>query len=102
MESSSKCKKKIPKSSKSQRKKDKQRSDKGKEKINGGPTFGSYNYKLFSLFNRKFKNSKVKSPPDVNKAFELFTDDSLHMSADQLRRFLAVHQNDVNTRLDDA
>ncbi|KAE8689614.1 Phosphoinositide phospholipase C 6 [Hibiscus syriacus] len=102
MESTSKCKEKIPKSSKSQRKKEKPRSGKGKEKINGGSSIGSYNYRLFSFFNRKFKINEVKPPPDVNKAFELFTDDSLHMSADQLRRFLAVHQNDVNTRVDDA
>ncbi|GMI72602.1 hypothetical protein like AT2G40116 [Hibiscus trionum] len=102
MESDSKAKKKSPKPSKTPRKKEKPKSGKGKEKINGASNTGSYNYRMFSFFNRKFKINEVKPPPDVNKAFSLFTDDSTHMNADQLRRFLAVHQNDVNTRVEDA
>ncbi|KAK8485274.1 hypothetical protein V6N11_070877 [Hibiscus sabdariffa] len=104
MESDSKGKKKNPKSSKTPPKKEKPRSGKGKEKekTNGGSHSGSYNYRMFSFFNRKFKIHEPKPPPDVNTAFSLFTDDSTHMNADQLRRFLAVHQNDVNTRLEDA
>ncbi|KAE8714835.1 Phosphoinositide phospholipase C 6 [Hibiscus syriacus] len=93
MESNSKAKKK----GKSQRKKDKPRLN-GTEVSN----IGSYNYRMFSFFNRKFKINEVKPPPDVNKAFSLFTDESVHMNADQLRRFLVVHQNDVNTRIEDA
>ncbi|KAK8675121.1 hypothetical protein V6N13_033191 [Hibiscus sabdariffa] len=92
------------KKSKIHRKKEKPRL-KPKEMTNGGggdANIGSYNYRMFSFFNRKFKINEVKPPPDVNKAFSLFTDDSAHIDADQLRRFLVVHQKDVNTRVEDA
>ncbi|KAK8517154.1 hypothetical protein V6N13_092440 [Hibiscus sabdariffa] len=91
------------KKSKIHRKKEKPRL-KPKEMANGGgdSNIGSYNYRMFSFFNRKFKINEVKPPPDVNKAFSLFTDDSAHMDADQLRRFLVVHQKDVNTRVEEA
>ncbi|GMJ14468.1 hypothetical protein like AT2G40116 [Hibiscus trionum] len=90
------------KKSKILRKKEKPRLKPKEMKNDGDSNIGSYNYRMFSFFNRKFKINEVKPPPDVNKAFSLFTDDSTLMDADLLRRFLVVHQNDVNARIEEA
>ncbi|XVF24135.1 hypothetical protein REPUB_Repub13aG0101200 [Reevesia pubescens] len=63
---------------------------------------GSYNYKMFNFFNRKFKINEVEPPSDVNKAFVGFTDDSTHMTAEQLKWFLVVHQGEVDSTSEDA
>ncbi|TYI78271.1 hypothetical protein E1A91_D06G199400v1 [Gossypium mustelinum] len=77
--------------------------EKEREKKSSSLESGSYNYKMFSFFNRKFKINEVEPPSDVNKAFSLFTDEgSTHMTAEQLRRFMSVHQCEVSTRLEDA
>ncbi|WRX12117.1 C2 domain - like 10 [Theobroma cacao] len=67
---------------------------------------GSYNYKMFNFFNRKFKINEVEPPADVKKAFAEFTDGgaaaALNMTAEQLKRFLVVHQGEVDRTLEDA
>ncbi|KAG8490434.1 hypothetical protein CXB51_013641 [Gossypium anomalum] len=98
--------KKSKKSQKGVTSKDKNKGmgkEKEREKKSSSLESGSYNYKMFSFFNRKFKINEVEPPSDVNKAFSLFIDDgSTHMTAEQLRRFMSVHQCEVSTRLEDA
>ncbi|XWS07634.1 hypothetical protein CRYUN_Cryun41cG0006300 [Craigia yunnanensis] len=73
-----------------------------KEKKNGNVDHGSYNYRMFNFFNRKFKINEVEPPSDVKKAFAGFTDGASHMTAEQLKWFLVVHQGEVDTTLEDA
>ncbi|OMO76015.1 C2 calcium-dependent membrane targeting [Corchorus olitorius] len=74
-----------------------------KEKNDPNNDNGSYNYKMFNFFNRKFKINEVEPPSDVKKAFADFTDDgSTHMTAEQLKQFMVVHQGEVNCTLEDA
>ncbi|GKV28291.1 hypothetical protein SLEP1_g37368 [Rubroshorea leprosula] len=63
---------------------------------------GCYNYKMFNFFNRKFKINEVEPPDDVRAAFAEYAGDGSHMSADQLRRFLAEQQGDVDCTVSDA
>ncbi|XVF40734.1 hypothetical protein PTKIN_Ptkin01aG0138600 [Pterospermum kingtungense] len=74
----------------------------GKEKKNENIENGSYNYKMFNIFNRKFKITEVEPPADVKKAFSSFTDGATYMSAEQLKQFLVVHQGEVDSTLQDA
>ncbi|XP_022744257.1 phosphoinositide phospholipase C 6-like isoform X2 [Durio zibethinus] len=74
----------------------------GKEKKNENVDNGSYNYKMFNFFNRKFKINEVEPPADVKKAFAGFTDGASHMTAEQLKWFLVVHQGEVDSTLEDA
>lgn len=60
----------------------------------------SYNsYKMFKCFKRKFKIKDLGPPNDVKRAFSDFADGGAHMSADQLRRFMAEHQGEVGVTL---
>uniref|UniRef100_A0A6N2LTP6 Phosphoinositide phospholipase C n=1 Tax=Salix viminalis TaxID=40686 RepID=A0A6N2LTP6_SALVM len=63
---------------------------------------GSYNYKMFNLFNRKFKITEAEPPKDVKKVFSKFSNGGSHMTADQLRRFLVLHQDELDCTLADA
>ncbi|KAJ6768144.1 PHOSPHOINOSITIDE-SPECIFIC PHOSPHOLIPASE C FAMILY PROTEIN [Salix koriyanagi] len=63
---------------------------------------GSYNYKMFNLFNRKFKITEAEPPKDVKKFFPKFSNGGSHMTADQLRRFLVLHQDELDCTLADA
>ena len=74
----------------------------GKEKKNENIDNGSYSYKMFNFFNRKFKINEVEPPADVRKAFSGFTDGAAHMTAEQLKWFLVVHQGEVDSTLEDA
>ncbi|XVE52497.1 hypothetical protein DITRI_Ditri02bG0126800 [Diplodiscus trichospermus] len=74
----------------------------GKEKKNETFENGSYNYKMFNFFNRKFKINEVEPPDDVKKAFSGFTDGATYMTAEQLKWFLVVHQGEVDSTLEDA
>ncbi|PON86603.1 Phosphoinositide phospholipase C family [Trema orientale] len=59
-------------------------------------TVESYNnYKMFKCFKRKFKIKEAGPPEDVKQAFSHFAAGGTHMSADQLRRFMAEHQGEV-------
>ncbi|KAI4306829.1 hypothetical protein L6164_030074 [Bauhinia variegata] len=62
---------------------------------------GTYNYKMFKCFNRKFTFTLPGPPPDVKEAFSKFSSGSNYMSADQLWRFLVLHQGEVNCTLPD-
>ncbi|KAJ6311897.1 hypothetical protein OIU77_013614 [Salix suchowensis] len=63
---------------------------------------GSYNYKMFSLFNRKFKITEAEPPKDVKLVFYKFSDGGPHMMADQLQRFLVLHQDELDCTLEEA
>ncbi|KAM7265542.1 hypothetical protein ACFE04_003225 [Oxalis oulophora] len=84
---------------------------------------GSYNYKMFNFFNRKFKITELEPPLDVREAFMTFTEQISHdhdnalkrkksgglishshvlMTVDQLRRFLVFHQDQVDCTPSDA
>lgn len=63
---------------------------------------GSYNYRMFNLFNRKYKITEAEPPNDVKQAFIMFSEGGPHMRPEQLRRFLAVHQNEVRWKVAEA
>ncbi|XWS74808.1 hypothetical protein CRYUN_Cryun01aG0029600 [Craigia yunnanensis] len=73
-----------------------------KEKKNENVDNGSYNYQMFNFFNRKFKINEVEPPSDVKKAFAGFTGGAAHMTTEQLKWFLVVHQDEVDSTLEDA
>ena len=52
------------------------------------------NYRVCWCFTRKFKISEAEPPTDVKEAFKKYSDDGIHMTADQLRRFLEDYQGD--------
>lgn len=76
--------------------------EKEKEKKNENVENGSYNYKMFNLFNRKFKINEVEPPGDVKKTFMGFTDGANYMIAEQLKCFLVSNQGEVDSTLQDA
>ncbi|KAF9674607.1 hypothetical protein SADUNF_Sadunf10G0144600 [Salix dunnii] len=63
---------------------------------------GSYNYKMFSLFNRKFKITEAEPPKDVKQVFYKFSDGGPHMMADQLQRFLVLNREELDCTLEEA
>ncbi|KAA8539577.1 hypothetical protein F0562_026269 [Nyssa sinensis] len=63
---------------------------------------GSYNYKMFGFFNRKFKFSETEPPSDVKEAFARYSVTGSHMSADQLLRFLIEFQGEEWCTLSEA
>ncbi|KAJ6325102.1 hypothetical protein OIU76_012230 [Salix suchowensis] len=63
---------------------------------------GSYNYKMFSLFNRKFKITEAEPPKDVKLVSYKFSYGGPHMMADQLQRFLVLHQDELDCTLEEA
>ncbi|CAH1438749.1 unnamed protein product [Lactuca virosa] len=63
---------------------------------------GSYDYYKVFGFNRKFKISERRPPPDVIDAFSLCTNRELQMSPDQFRRFLIEFQGEEEVAIDDA
>ncbi|KAI3772230.1 hypothetical protein L6452_03411 [Arctium lappa] len=46
------------------------------------------NYRVCCCFIRKFKVTQPEPPTDVKEAFNKYSDDGVHMTADHLRRFL--------------
>ncbi|KAI3682128.1 hypothetical protein L2E82_50160 [Cichorium intybus] len=52
------------------------------------------NYRVCWCFTRKFKISEAEPPSDVKDAFKKYSDDGIHMTPDQLRRFLEEYQGD--------
>lgn len=42
----------------------------------------------------KFNISEAEPPADVKDALKKYSDDGIHMTADQLRRFLEEYQGD--------
>nr|TKR74603.1 phosphoinositide-specific phospholipase C family protein [Populus alba] len=84
-------------------KKDQRRSFSSPEPSNSNKDeMGSYNYKMFNLFNRKFKITEAEPPKDVKQVFSKFSDGGSHMMADQLRRFLVLHQDELDCTLAEA
>ncbi|KAG6765444.1 hypothetical protein POTOM_029486 [Populus tomentosa] len=84
-------------------KKDKHRPSPLPESSNSNKDeMGSYNYKMFNLFNRKFKITEAEPPKDVKQLFFKFSNGGSHMTADQLRRFLVLHQDELDCTLADA
>jgi len=84
-------------------KKDQRRSFSSPEPSNSNKDeMGSYNYKMFNLFNRKFKITEAEPPKDVKQVFSKFSDGGSHMMADQLRRFLVLHQDELHCTLAEA
>lgn len=66
-------------------------------------TQGSYNYKMFKCFNRKFKVTEVEPPAEVRAAFTRFSIGRSTMTADQFRLFLIEHQGqDGSSAAEDA
>ncbi|KAL7612428.1 hypothetical protein Lser_V15G08984 [Lactuca serriola] len=63
---------------------------------------GSYDYYKVFGFNRKFKITERRPPPDVIDAFSLCTNRELQMSPDQFRRFLMEFQGEEDVAIDDA
>ncbi|WMV19884.1 hypothetical protein MTR67_013269 [Solanum verrucosum] len=64
---------------------------------------GSYNYyKVLGCFNRKFKISETGPPPDVSNAFSLYTEKGIHMTGDQLGRFMVEYQGEKECTINDA
>ncbi|KAM7271143.1 hypothetical protein ACFE04_030357 [Oxalis oulophora] len=81
---------------------------------------GSYNYRMFNFFNRKFKITELEPPLDVREAFMNYTDQMYQnnhkhdrrkscgshsqrfMNVEQLRRFLVLHQDQVGCTISDA
>jgi len=84
-------------------KKDKHRPSPLPESSNSNKDeMGSYNYKMFNLFNRKFKITEAEPPKDVKQLFSKFSNGGSHMTADQLRRFLVLYQDELACTLADA
>ncbi|KAI3694659.1 hypothetical protein L1987_77627 [Smallanthus sonchifolius] len=55
-------------------------------------------YKVCSCYTRKFKVTEAEPPSDVKEAFTNYSGDGIHMTADQLRRFLEEqHGGDGDT-----
>ncbi|KVI03680.1 phosphoinositide phospholipase C 4-like [Cynara cardunculus var. scolymus] len=50
-------------------------------------------YKVCCCFTRKFKVTEADPPSDVKEAFEKYCDGGIHMTADQLRRFIEECQS---------
>lgn len=63
---------------------------------------GSYNYRVFGWFQRKFKMSELQAPPDVRAAFLQYTDGAAHMTAEQLLKFLVEYQGEEGCTAADA
>ncbi|KAL1823889.1 hypothetical protein ACET3Z_010667 [Daucus carota] len=59
-------------------------------------------YKMFGIFNRKFKTEETGPPEDVVNAFNKYSDGGKEMSADQLLRFLVEFQGQVDCTLSHA
>ncbi|KAL4576149.1 hypothetical protein LXL04_012238 [Taraxacum kok-saghyz] len=62
---------------------------------------GSYDYYKVLGFNRKFKITELRPPPDVIDAFSLCTNRESQMSPDQFRRFLIEFQGEREVTIDD-
>ncbi|XP_076949521.1 phosphoinositide phospholipase C 6-like [Bidens hawaiensis] len=62
----------------------------------------NYLYYKMILFNRKFKVTEPKPPPDVTAAFSLCTDTNSNMSPDHFQRFLVQFQRQKHVTVDDA
>ncbi|KAI3748848.1 hypothetical protein L6452_12238 [Arctium lappa] len=62
------------------------------------------NYDYFKVFgfNRKFKISERRPPPDVIDVFNLFTNRDSQMSPAQFRRFLIEYQGEQGVTIDDS
>ncbi|KAG8644879.1 hypothetical protein MANES_10G012800v8 [Manihot esculenta] len=63
---------------------------------------GSYNYRMFNFFNRKFKITEAEPPADVKEIFAKFSGGQRQMSVEQFRRFLVLHQDLMDCTLADA
>ncbi|CAL1374711.1 unnamed protein product [Linum trigynum] len=63
---------------------------------------GSYNYKMFSVFNRKFKITEPEPPADVQNLFAEHSEGRHEMTADQFRSFLTDHQSEHDCTLEEA
>ncbi|XP_065872355.1 phosphoinositide phospholipase C 6-like isoform X2 [Euphorbia lathyris] len=74
-------------SRKKEKKKKHRHSDPMKDEL------GSYNYRMFNLFNRKFKITEAQPPKDVKEVFTKFSTGDRYMSVQQFRRFLVLHQD---------
>ncbi|CAI0415841.1 unnamed protein product [Linum tenue] len=63
---------------------------------------GSYNYKMFSVFNRKFKITEPEPPADVQNLFAEYSEGRQEMTANQFRSFLTDHQSEHDCTLEEA
>lgn len=59
-------------------------------------------YKMFGIFNRKFKTDNTGPPEDVVNAFNRYSDADKQMSAEQLLRFLTEFQGEAECTLSHA
>ncbi|CAN0837976.1 Phosphoinositide phospholipase C 6 [Linum grandiflorum] len=78
------------------------RTESEAEENNHNLSKGSYNYRMFSLFNRKFKITEAEPPNDVMHLFRQYGEGHHEMSAVHLRNFLIEHQNEADYSLQDA
>ncbi|CAI9288105.1 unnamed protein product [Lactuca saligna] len=58
-------------------------------------------YRVCCCFTRKFKVTEADPPPDVKEAFGKYSDDGIHMTADQLRRFIEECQGGDGVSISD-
>ncbi|XP_042389946.1 phosphoinositide phospholipase C 6-like [Zingiber officinale] len=59
-------------------------------------------YRCCFFFTRKFRWSEAQPPEDVKAAFARYAEGGVHMSADQLRRFLEEAQGEIGATVADA
>lgn len=57
-------------------------------------------YRVCCCFTRKFKVTEADPPPDVKEAFGKYSD-GIHMTADQLRRFIVECQSGDGVSISD-
>ncbi|CAH9138622.1 unnamed protein product [Cuscuta epithymum] len=59
-------------------------------------------YRVCICFTRKFRVKEAQPPADVKEAFNKYAEEGTHMSAEQLRRFLAEEQGQADATTADA
>ncbi|KAJ4720066.1 Phosphoinositide phospholipase C [Melia azedarach] len=64
--------------------------------------YGSYHYKMFNFFNRKFKFREPEPPLDVKMAFNHFSNDGASITPPEFRRFMVDYQGEVGYSLSHA
>uniref|UniRef100_A0A5B6YSH2 Phosphoinositide phospholipase C n=1 Tax=Davidia involucrata TaxID=16924 RepID=A0A5B6YSH2_DAVIN len=59
-------------------------------------------YRICVCFTRKFRITEAEPPPDVKEAFKKYSEGGVHMTAEQLRRFLVEIQGESGATISDA
>ena len=59
-------------------------------------------YRICVCFTRRFRITEPEPPPDVKEAFRNYSEGGAHMTAENLRRFLAEVQGEAGATIADA